>query len=55
MTVGNKAFVEKVFQGARQRFGEKRQSGARSMRGIGWQKKKTRLYSMRALVKNALE
>ena len=53
MTLGNKAFVEKVFQGARERFGEKRQSGARSIREMRW--KKTRLYSMRELVKNSLE
>ena len=55
MTVGDKAFVEKVFKGARERFGEKRKSGARSMRGVGWSVKQTRLYSMRALVNKPLE
>ena len=54
MTVGNKDYVEKVFKGVRKRFGEKRKSGARSMRGIGWREKKTRLYSMRELVKDRL-
>lgn len=55
MTVGDKGFVEKVFVGARERFGEKRKSGARSMKGVSWNKKQTRLYSMRALVNKALE
>ena len=54
MTLGNKAFVEKVFQGARERFGEKRKSGARSMRGMNWKEKKTRLYSMRELQEDTL-
>ena len=54
MTFGSKDFVEKVFQGARERFGEKRKNGARSLRGVGWSKKKTRLYSMRELRKGAL-
>ena len=55
MTFGSKAFVEKVFQGARERFGEKRKSGSRTLRGVGWRGKKTRLYSMRQLVKARLE
>lgn len=54
MTFGNKEFVEKVFAGARGRFGEKRKTGARPIRGVGWQKKKTRLYSMRQLTKDQL-
>ena len=55
MTVGSRGFVEKVFKKARDRFGEKRKSGARTMKGVGWQTKRTQLYSMRALVKNRLE
>ena len=34
---GGEAFVEKVFQGHRQRFGAKRKNGARPMRGADWQ------------------
>ena len=55
MTFGNKEFVEKVFQGARERFSEKRKSGARSLRGVGWNKKEARLYSMRELRKAVLK
>ncbi|MBK1830286.1 transposase [Verrucomicrobiaceae bacterium R5-34] len=54
MVFGSKAFVEGVFQGARDRFGEKRKSGARSLRGVGWQNKNPRLYSMRELRKEPL-
>ena len=54
MTVGSRKFVDSVFQAARDRFGEKRKSGARSMSGIGWRKKETKLYSMRQLVKERL-
>jgi len=49
MTLGNREFVEKVFTGSKERFGEKRKSGSRTLRGVRWQKKKTRLYSMREL------
>ena len=55
MTFGSKDFVEKVFQGARERFGEKRKNGSRSLRGVGWSKKQTRLYSMRELRENVLK
>jgi len=54
MTVGKRAFVEEVFKKARHRFGEKRKSGARPMRGVGWQKKESKLFSMRQLVKDRL-
>ena len=54
MTFGSREFVDEVFQGARDRFGEKRKSGSRPIRGVGWQQKQTRLYSMRQLVKDAL-
>ena len=55
MTFGSRKFVNDVFKGARERFGEKRKSGARPMKGVGWQKTQTRLYSMRQLVKEPLE
>ena len=54
MTFGSRGFVEKVYNGSRERFGEKRKTGARPLRGVGWQKKQTRLYSMRQLVKDRL-
>jgi len=34
--------------------GSKRKDGARSLRGVGWKKKKTRLYAMRELAKDRL-
>ena len=54
MTFGSQRFVDDVFGETRERFGEKRQSGARLMRGVGWQRKKAKLYSMRDLVKNVI-
>ncbi|MBK1856469.1 transposase [Verrucomicrobiaceae bacterium 5K15] len=54
MAFGSKTFVENVFREVRNRFGAKRQSGARAMRGVGWQSKKLRLYSMRELRKDLL-
>ena len=36
MVLGSKEFVDEVFEGNRQRFGEKRTSGARRMRGGDW-------------------
>jgi hypothetical protein len=33
--IGSKAFVDEAFQAARERFGPKRQSGARKLRGNG--------------------
>ncbi len=54
MTFGSKEFVNKTFEHARDRFGEKRKDGARPMRGVGWSKKETRLYSMRQLGKSGL-
>ncbi len=55
MTFGSRDFVNNVFKDARERFGEKRKSGARPLKGVGWQKTQTRLYSMRQLVKEPLE
>jgi hypothetical protein len=36
MVLGSKAFVEEVFQMHRDRFGPKRKTGARKMRGGDW-------------------
>ena len=55
MVFGRRGFVDKVFKQARDRFGEKRKSGARQIRGVGWKKEEDRLYSMRDLKKDALE
>lgn len=55
MTVGSREFVDDVFIAARDRFSEKRKTGARPMSGVRWKKKETRLYSMRQLRKGALE
>ena len=55
MTVGSREFVDQIFKQARDRFGEKRKSGARSMRGVGWKQPQKQIYSMRQLVKNPLE
>ncbi len=55
MTFGSRKFVNEVFEAARERFGEKRKSGARPLSGVGWEKKETRLYSMRQLTKHTLE
>ena len=54
MTFGSKGFVEDTFKHAREWFSETRKDGARPIRGIGWKKKETRLYSMRNLRKDAL-
>jgi len=54
MTVGNREFVDKMYKDTRERFGEKRKSGARPMRGVGWKNKETMLFSMRQLVKDRL-
>ncbi len=54
MTFGSRQFVDGVFKAARDRFGEKRQSGARPMRGVGWKGEETKLFSMRQLVKDRL-
>jgi len=54
MTVGSREFVDELFKSARERFSEKRKTGARPMRGVGWKKKQSRLYSMRQLRKDSL-
>lgn len=54
MTFGRRKFVDEVFQGSRERFGEKRKSGSRPIRGVGWQQKQSQLYSMRQLMKDRI-
>jgi putative transposase len=54
MTVGSRDFVDDLFKSSRERFSEKRKTGARPMRGVGWKKKQSRLYSMRQLSKDSL-
>jgi len=54
MTVGSREFVDDLFKSARERFSEKRKTGARPMRGVGWKKKQSSLYSMRQLRKDSL-
>ena len=55
MTVGSRDFVNQVFKRSRDRFGEKRTSGARPMRGVKWKAKQQRIYSMRQLKERVLE
>lgn len=49
VAVGSRDFVDGVFKGSRVRFGDKRKTGARPMRGVGWKQKQARLYTMRQL------
>ena len=55
MVFGSRDFVNKVFKGSRGHFSEKRTSGARPIRGVGWKVESDRLYSMRALKKEILK
>ena len=55
MVFGGRDFVDGVFHGSRGHFSEKRKTGARPMRGVGWKESSGRLYSMRELKKNVLE
>ena len=57
MVFGSKDFLDEVFKEARELFGEKRKSGARPMREVGWKGKEgdEHLYSMRALRKDVVE
>jgi hypothetical protein len=55
MVFGTKDFLNDLFKETKERFGEKRESGARPMREIDWKEKEgVRLYSMRALRKDAV-
>lgn len=54
MTFGRRNFVNEVFDNAKDRFGAKRSDGARTIQGVGWQEKRTRLYSMRQLARNRI-
>ncbi|MGJ8678566.1 MAG: transposase [Akkermansiaceae bacterium] len=53
MTLGSQEFVNRVFNSTRDRFGAKRKSGAKPLRGVAADQKK-KLYSMRQLVKNVI-
>jgi hypothetical protein len=44
-----KAFVEEMFAAFRDRFGPKREDGARSMRGLAGETKEDRLFNFRKL------
>lgn len=55
VSFGTKDFVNETFEHTREWFAESRKDGARPIRGVGWSKKQTRLYSMRQLQKNFLE
>jgi hypothetical protein len=51
--IGTKDFVERVFAGCREWFSEGRKTGARCLRGLELQPKPERLYSLRALRRDA--
>jgi len=55
MVFGSRSFVDKVFNGSRGHFSEKRTTGARPIRGVGWKSRSDRLYSMRELKKEILK
>ena len=55
MVFGSRDFVDGVFHGSRSHFSEKRKTGARPIRGVGWKEPTGRLYSMRELKKKVLE
>ena len=55
MVFGTRGFVDKVFLKTKERFGEKRKSGARPIREVGWKEKGDHLYTMRALQKDAMK
>ena len=54
VAVGSRDFVDGVFDQTRELFGEKRKTGARVMREVGWKEKKSRLYTLRQLRKDVL-
>ena len=54
LTFGSKDFVDHIFEMSRDRFGKKRKSGARPIRGVDWKNQKSRLYTMRQLRKDPL-
>jgi len=55
MVFGSRSFVDKVFNGSGGHFSEKRTTGARPIRGVGWKSSGDRLYSMRELKKETLK
>ena len=46
MVIGSRSFVNEIFTTLKDRFGEKRKTGARLMRGL---EKEDKLYAMRDL------
>jgi len=54
MVFGTKDFLNDLFKETKELFGEKRKSGARPIREVGW-KVNQHLYSMRALRKDVVE
>ncbi len=55
MVFGTRDFVDRVFSGSREYFTEARETGARPIRGLKWNEKTERLYSMRELKKEILK
>ena len=49
--LGTREFVDGIFEGSRELFHEKRETGARTMRGLELAKKPERLYTLRQLHK----
>lgn len=49
--LGGKAFVESVFESCRDRFGEKRRTGARPLQGLAGDPEQERLFNLRRLQK----
>lgn len=47
--IGGKAFVNEMFAAFRERFGAKRQDGARPLRGLGGDSGEDRLFNLRQL------
>jgi hypothetical protein len=54
LAVGSREFVDGIFEQSRERFGAKRETGARVMREVGWKERKSRLYTLRQLRKDVL-
>lgn len=50
--LGTREFVESVFESARERFSEKRKTGARPLRGLEVEAKPERLFNLRQLQRN---
>jgi len=55
LVFGRRVFVDGIFKKAKNRFGEKRKTGARPMKEVGWKGKSKALFTMRALQKDVVE